>query len=405
MTYNFSLLFRLLYRSFFGSAGTHASLKPKRIGFMMLFLIVWPIYQLITWFFFGLDEIFFPAYRKVKIEKPLFIIGNYRSGSTFLHRLFSKDRALFTSMRTVDIFFMPSITQKVILKSLSKLDIRIGGPFAKSIKKADDGSFGKVQIHSVSLFQPEEDENILFHTWSTFFISFLFPFLDEFETFRAFDEKMPEKQKRRVMSFYKHAIQRHLYLDRNAGLSFISKSPANSPKIRALLETFPDARVLYLARNPLDMLPSTVSWLSYAYHQFNDPGQKYIYQQQTLRMAKYWYTYPLQVIDDLHSENTAVVNYDELIEDPQTQITRIFTQFGYIESPGFNKIIKKAIKETRDHTSTHKYSYEEMGFTINGIISEFTNVFDRFGFDRMGSAASETLEEIPLDFEANGSEE
>lgn len=404
MNYNFGLLIRLLFRSFFRSANTHAHLKQKRIFFLFLFLSVWPIYQLITWFFLCLDEILFPDYHQVKIEKPLFIIGNYRSGSTFLHRLFSKDRALFTSMRTVDIFFMPSITQKIILKSISKIDIKIGGAFAKNIKKADNGSFGKVQIHSVSLFQPEEDENILFHIWSTFFISFLFPFLDEFETFQAFDEKMPAKQKDRIMLFYKTAIQRHLYLDRNAGLSFISKSPANSPKIRALIETFPDARILYLARNPLDMLPSTVSWLSYAYRQFNDPERKYINQHQTLRMAKYWYTYPLSVIDSIDSANIAIVNYDELIDDPRAQITRIFTQFGYHESPGFNKIIKKAIKETSEYTSTHKYSYDEMGFSIEGIIAEFKDIFDRFGFDRMGSASSEKLEEIPLDFEPNENE-
>lgn len=399
MTYNISLLARLLYRSFFDAKNSHAALRPKRVFFLILFLLVWPLYQIITWIFLGLDEIFFPSYRKIDIKRPLFIIGNYRSGSTFLHRLFSRDRALFTSMRTVDIFFMPSITQKVILKSLSKVDLTFGGIFAKTVKKADDGSFGKVRIHQVGLFQPEEDENILFHNWSTFFIVFLFPFLDDFEPFLAFDEKMPEQRKTKIMAFYKRMIQRHLYLTRDQNLAFISKSPANSPKVQALMDTFPDARILYLARNPLDMVPSTVSWLSYAWGIFNQPDQTYIFQEHTLRLAKYWYLYPLSVIDADPSDKTAVINYDELIANPEQQITSIFTQFGYNESPGFNKIIKKAIKETQSYTSSHKYSLEEMGFTADRIIAEFEDIFKRFNFERMISESSENLEEARLDYE------
>ncbi|HWS24004.1 MAG TPA: sulfotransferase [Anaerolineales bacterium] len=399
MTYDYTLFFTLLKKSFFNSVNTVARLKPKRIFFLFLFILVWIPYQIITWFFLGLDELFFPDYHQVEIKRPLFILGNYRSGSTFLHRLFSKDRTLFTSMRTVDIFFMPSITQKVILKSLSKIDIKLGGAFAKTIKKADDGSFGKVQIHKVSLFQPEEDENVLFHIWSTFFIVFLFPFLEEFDTFIAFDEKMPQEKQEKIMAFYKAAIQRHLYLDREADLAFISKSPANSPKIKAINATFPDARILYLARNPLDMLPSTISWLSYAWRQFNDPPQKYIFQNQTLKLAKYWYMYPLSVIDSSENELMAIMNYDKLIHDPEEQITQVFSQFGYDKSPGFKKILKKAAKETREYTSVHKYSYEEMGFTEDQIVNEFFGIFERFGFNRRGSASSEKLEEVSFTFE------
>ena len=40
---------------------------------------------------------------------------------------------------------------------------------------------------------------------------------------------------------------------------FVAKNPAFSPKIATLMEFFPDARIIYLVRNPLDMLPSTIS--------------------------------------------------------------------------------------------------------------------------------------------------
>ena len=35
----------------------------------------------------GLDHLFYPRHRKQPIDRPIFIIGNPRSGTTFLHRL------------------------------------------------------------------------------------------------------------------------------------------------------------------------------------------------------------------------------------------------------------------------------------------------------------------------------
>ncbi|MGH3562828.1 MAG: hypothetical protein ACRDTN_13790, partial [Mycobacterium sp.] len=34
----------------------------------------------------GLDELVYPRYRKQALDRPVFIVGNPRSGTTFLHR-------------------------------------------------------------------------------------------------------------------------------------------------------------------------------------------------------------------------------------------------------------------------------------------------------------------------------
>ena len=98
MKYNFRLFWRTFYRSFFDSKNTPARLTRKRIIFLALFYLVWPIGGLVHWFCFALDDILFPAYKNHPIEKPLFILGNLRSGSTFLHRLLSRDTETFTSL-------------------------------------------------------------------------------------------------------------------------------------------------------------------------------------------------------------------------------------------------------------------------------------------------------------------
>ena len=389
MVINFPLYWRVLSKSFFGSKGTYSTLHPRRIGFLLIFLVVWPIYQAITWFFLMLDEVLFPAYRSQPIEKPMFIIGNFRSGSTFLHRLLSRDIRTFTSMRTVDIFLMPSITQRKVFRFFSSLDIKVGSPLTKGLRGVDNRSLGKVQIHKISMFDPEEDENILFHTWSTFFVSFLFPFLEDLPPYERFDEQIPLSEQERIMAFYRSCIQRHLYA--NGGkFHFVSKSPAASGKIRSLLKTFPDARMIYLARDPMDMLPSTVSWLSYAWNMFSETGQKYIYQKWISELAQYWYSYPLMVIDEV-VENCKVINYDDLITSPEKVIRAIYMEMGYHTSPGLKKTIKRAVAETNSYISEHKYDLEQMGIDRQQVLATFKPVYDRFLFKAFSDTKPENF--------------
>jgi len=102
MTYNFWLFWRTFYRSFF-QPNALARLTRKRLIFLILFYLIWPVGSLIHWCCFLLDDIFFPGHKTQPIDKPLFILGNLRSGSTFLHRLLSRDSDTFTSLTTWDI--------------------------------------------------------------------------------------------------------------------------------------------------------------------------------------------------------------------------------------------------------------------------------------------------------------
>ncbi len=380
MSYNFRLFWRTAYRSFFGAHHTPARLTRKRILFLLLFYTVWPLGALVHWFCFLLDDIFFPSYKTQPIEKPLFILGNLRSGSTFLHRLLSRDIETFTSLTIWDIYLTPSVTQKKITRLFARLDKKLGGHLHRALYAFDRRTLGKFKIHPISFFQPEEDENILFHVWDSLWVSFLFPFMDEFPNYQHFDEALPQKHKRRIMAFYKSMLQRHMYA--TGKKHFVAKNPAFSPKIATLLEFFPDARIIYLARNPLDMLPSTVSWINYARRVFTEPEEKYLYLDEILDFTQHWYRYPLRYLDSHPSPRHLILNYDDLIQRPEQVIRSFYEQFGYPEKPGLDDIVDQAVKETLSFNSDHTYSYEEMGFTREQIVELYADIFERFGFDR-----------------------
>ncbi len=380
MKYNFRLFWRTFYRSFFAFKNTPARLTKKRFIFLILFYLVWPLGSLVHWICFALDDILFPNYKNHPIEKPLFILGNFRSGSTFLHRLLSRDSETFTSLTTWDIYLTPSVTQKKITQFIASLDNKFFGRILhRALFAFDRATLGKIKIHPISFFQPEEDENIHMHIWDGFFVTFLFPFMDEFPDYIHFDEALSPERKKRIMTFYRSMLQRHLYA--NGNKHFVAKNPAFSAKIETLVEFFPDARILYIARNPLDMLPSTVSWINYARGQFTGPHDGYLYTDEILELTQHWYRHPLQYLDSHPSPRHLIVNYEDLIQRPEAVIRGFYEQFGYPDKPGLPIIIDQAVKETLSYNSDHTYSYEKMGFTREGIVEQYKDIFERFKFE------------------------
>lgn len=387
MVYNFKLFWRMIYRSLFAWKKTPARLTLKRFKFLLLFFLIWPIGTLIIWFCFFLDDIFFPGYKTQPIEKPLFILGNLRSGSTFLHRLLSRDAETFTSLTIWDIFLTPSITQKKITQFVARLDNKLGGHLHRFLDEFDRRTLRKTKIHHISFFQPEEDENILFHIWDTLWVSFLFPFLDELPDYEHFDAAFTSERKRRIMGFYRSMLQRHLYA--TGQKYFVAKNPAFSPKIETLMEFFPDARIIYLARNPLDMLPSTVSMINYGRRIFTEPQEKWLYLDEIVEMTKHWYSYPLKYLDSHPSPRHLILNYEDLVQRPERVLRLLYEQFNYPDRPGLDIIVDQAVKETLSFNSDHVYSYEEMGFTRAQIVELYADVFERFGFDTRAEEMSE----------------
>ncbi|MBL8103305.1 MAG: sulfotransferase [Anaerolineales bacterium] len=380
MKYNFRLFWRTFYRSFFKSKNTTARLTRKRFLFLALFYVVWPVGMLIHWMCFGLDDILFPDYKNHQIEKPLFILGNLRSGSTFLHRLLSRDTETFTSLTTWDIYLTPSVTQKKITQLVSRLDKRyFNNTLHRVLYAFDRRTLGKIKIHPISFFQPEEDENIHLLIWDGYFVTFLFPFMDEMPNYQHFDKALSPEHKKRIMTFYKSMLQRHMYA--TGKKYFVAKNPAFSAKIETLAEFFPDARIIYLARNPLDMFPSTVSWINYARRQFTDPVEGYHYLEEILDMTQHWYRHPLAYLDSHPSPRHLILKYDDLIQRPEMVIRGFYEQFGYPDKPGLPIIIDQAVKETLTFNSDHNYSYEQMGFTREQIVKIYADIFERFNFE------------------------
>jgi len=129
------------------------------------------------------------------------------------------------------------------------------------------------------------------------------------------------------------------------------------------------------------MLPSTISLFGYVWRRFSKPPQKYPHCDKILAWTKYWYDHPLEVIDREAPHRCMIVKYDDLMQSPDSVFRSIYTRFGYPESEALEALLRDAATEARAHSSSHRYSYEAMGFTREQIVREFAHIFERFGFD------------------------
>ncbi len=385
MTYSIRRFLRITYMAFFKAGNTTARITPKRIFVLLLVYTVYLVVESITWFGFLLDEIFFAGYRQQEVKQPVFIVGNPRSGTTFLHRLLARDKANFQSIHLWEILFAPSVTQRKVAWAVGAVDRLLGGLLHRLVMWFDH-HFVRASnaMHKMSLVVPEEDEYFLIHQGATIIAGLFFGFPKAALPFVYFDTRLSRWEKGKVMRFYRHCLQRHIYAHRDHR-HIVSKNPFFTPKVDSLYRFFPDAKIIYLARNPLSVVPSYASLSAYWWQFLGEPEKRYPHPDFILESTQHWYRYPVERLDRAPEESRIFVNFHELVADPKRVVTEIYDRFGLEISPEFAQILVEETEKSCEHQSDHHYSLEGVGFTREQILSTYQDVFERWGFDREAS--------------------
>lgn len=387
MPFNFTLFARLTYSQFFKFRSGPLKFTPRRRAVISLFYLIIPLQQLLTFICFYLDEIFFPAYRRQEIKAPVFIVGNFRSGSTLLQRLLAQDKQ-FTSMNIAEIYIAPTLTQRAMWRMLGAIDrVLFGGRGRRYIEGRDKTWLNSLQMHKVGLFTPDEDEGLLVTIWSTLFLQYVFPVMDELPPYDRFDEGLPEEQRQRIMGFYRAIVRRHLYAHGGKQI-YLAKSPGHASRIDSLVEFFPDARIIYLTRNPMRMVPSALNFFDYAWNIFGIPDGAQRFQKVILRQLKYWYLYPLQRFKELAPERYFILRYNDFVAEIHGSIEKIYAWMGLPLSAAFSEMVDQVVRANQAFESDNVYTLEKLGLTRQQIADEFHEVFELFKFDRQADIAS-----------------
>lgn len=378
MYFDFRTYFRFIFLAFFRNREAHFRLTPKRALGLALFFLLFPLFELFTAVCLALDHVFFPGFRRQKLDHAVFIVGPHRSGTTYLQRLIDRDEQFFT-FRLWEIIF-PSILQKKFIAWVGRMDRRFGRPIEKGMRRREARRMGKYysDIHELSAFEPEEDDKIGLHTFSILALMwFVHP--HELDWLLYFDERCPPRDRARIMKFYRACVQRQAYY-KGGHKTFLSKAPFHCMRIKAIQEYFPGCRILYTLRNPLDAVPSMLDvarkyWEATSGLQDWSPHQEWLYQ--TIRDM---YRYPLATLDACDPSVCQVVVHNDLLRRPRETIRAFYDKFGFAVSGAFDERLRQEDEKQRTFRRKHRPGLDQFGLAPARIRADFAFVYDRYAF-------------------------
>jgi hypothetical protein len=378
MRVNLKLYLKTFYFAFFKSEGTPGRLSPKRFLINLFIFIFYPFWQLSLRGAYLLDNIFYPDHQEQEIREPVFIVGNFRSGTTFLHRMLVKDDQA-TSFSSWELYLAPSVIGRFFYRWLMRLNYAIGNPARWIINLFDRIVAREADMHKIGLNEAEEDGQVYFHIWSSFHILAFFPFPRLIRKYIYYDDQISPEEKKRDIEYYADIVRKHIYA--HGGRRYISKNPSHSPKVKTLHRQFPDAKFINLVRNPLQVIPSSISLYSKHCRRYGDPEEEYNLQESVIEHSKHWYLYPHQYLKTLPVDQYIRVSYQDLVSDPKGTVERIYDQFGLDLSPEFSQVLEQEAQKSKAFKSKHKYSLGKMGLSKERILREFKFITTHLDFE------------------------
>jgi len=374
MYLNIGLTSRALFHSFLG--------QPFRLR---RWLIVTFFMLLLSWFWVvvaigrALDHVFFPAFRRQEIRRPVFIIAPPRSGTTFLQKLLAQNREAFAPVLMYQTIFPSIFIQKIILGigALGRNPDSLLGLLVTWFERRFFGGWDN--MHKMRLAQPEEDDGFFVYTFVTEAIYLLFPYV-RLLWGAGFADDLPPAQRRRVMRYYRSCLQRHLYLHgRNKIL--LSKATQLSGSVNSLRAEFPDARVINILRNPAESIASHIS-VFYPVWSWVNPSLPKKSQEslEYAELAAAWFRHLEEKNSRADRSRYLRILYRDLVSRPAETVRAIYRHFRIPLSPRASAKITQAAKKSLEYKSTHHYSLREFGLSADWLRHQLGPMMKKYGF-------------------------
>lgn len=332
------------------------------IGFSLL--------KLINSIGLALDHVFFPQVRKVKINKPIVIVGNPRSGTTFLQR-FLVEHDFGTGMRLWKMLY-PSLTMQTLLKPLLPL-----------LEKASPAKHHASAAHKTSLTGIETDDPALFFRYFDGFFTYGFFLAWAKEDKREmFDPRIRDTSERDFAFLEKMWIRNLIGENKDR---MIPKLFSLTVRIPQFLQKFPDAKILYMVRDPLSTVPSGMSLvtgvLDGRFKFWSLPEEKR--QRYIGRLYNGLLDLSLRFHEDYVSgkipkEKVMVVRYDRVMTDFDNLMPEIMQFVGVTPSDDLLETIKTTAEKQRNYKSKHKYDLQKFGLSEEKIRRDYAPIYETF---------------------------
>lgn len=348
---------------------------------MLLRLLLWiPLRTVFHSLCFILDYLLFPRLWRQQVEQPVFIVGHARSGTTLMHRLMSADGDRFSYFLYWEMFF-PSLLQKKLIRALGWVDQHwLGGPIRRRLEAWDDKTFGPYRhMHNMSLWNSEEDCFALQAAFVSQQWSLDIPMMDVVDFFHV--DQMPPKR-RRWLHHYRELVKRQLLLN-GGDKTHLSKNPVMSGWVDSLLETFPDARIVVMLRDPAECIPSCLKLVELTWKGKGWKPEDYNRSLDVLTDISFEHFHnPHRVLAAHPNTPQVMVDYRCLTAEPGETVHEVYRALGMDLSAEFDSWLRAQAEREKKHHSKFEYSLGEFRLGSQRIESELQDFYSRYEWPR-----------------------
>jgi hypothetical protein len=306
-----------------------------------------------------------PALLEAPIERPMFILGLPRSGTTILFNVLAQDPA-HRSPRTWEVDYpVPAPREEDYADSER---IHRSQEVIDAFHRLAPSFNG---IHPQGARLAEEDQRVLALNFSGC-------------GFQHF-VKAPEHQRWQFEhdgadSFrwhkrYLQFLETHVRKPR-----WLLKSPDDQLYLRAILAVYPDAMIIHTHRHPAEAIPSVGS-LTYTvrrlFAKHCDPEDVGVDQMN------FWSDILNRCVSDRDElgldDHVIDVAFSDLVRDPMSVVKGIYDRFSLQLSDDIIVRMQQFLDDNKRHThGVHKYTLEQFGLNKAMIDERFGNYIERF---------------------------
>ena len=318
----------------------------------------------------ALDHVFFAKLAKTRATRPIVLVGNPRTGTTFLQRFLSDEG--FGSGMELFLMLYPSLTLQKLLRPLLPL-----------LEKVSPAKFHTTDAHQTSLSSVETDDvAVLFRHLDGFFLYGFFLSFEDEDMLPYFDPRVRDTSARDyewLDKLWRRSLVLHK-ADRN-----IAKLFSLAVRLPQFMERFPEAQILYMARDPLSIIPSAMSLVvgvldrGFGFWSLPETTRKRwldrMYKAWILLLQKFHEDWTGGLID---KKRVYIVRYDRMMADFETVMEEMCAFLGHEMTPALRATVAKRGEKQRKYESEHKYDLEKFGLTEAQIRRDCAFFYDTF---------------------------
>ena len=293
---------------------------------------------------------------------PIFILGHWRAGTTFLHELLIRDPT--HTYATTYQCFAPHhfvLTDKWLTPWSSAL--------LPSRRPMDNMAAGWQR--------PQEDEFALGNLGvPTPYSSMMFPqqgpASSEYLDLHDLAPQELANWKHELMRFF----QRITFRDKRR---IVVKSPPHTARVGTLLEMFPEAKFVHIVRDPYELYQSTINlWKSLnEVQRLHALGDQAWIEEYVLSSHERMYDAFERDRQQLREDQLVEMHYEDLVDEPAEQLRQVYQQldlgeFSRVESP-----VESYLSEVKNY---RRNSYELPDEKRELVRRRWSGYFERYGY-------------------------